>query len=551
MRPVNAQKRPGAVLPLTLLLLIVLLGMVAIAVDTGYICWTQGELQNTADAAALAGASQLLLPQVPGSPSADAGAQTAIDSATSQAQLFGSYHRAGGVTLSVPAEDIVVGSPANGGSAVTPWSHGAPLPNTVQVTVRRDKTANGPLPLFFGPVLGVKSWSGTATATVTVDRRPAAVTGFSGTLTAPLPPLLPIAVDANLWSAFVTKGQSPDGAVHDSFTATLPTSEVRAPINVFARADGIPEFNDTYPNKNSPGNFGLISLKNGQVSDTTTYSHWVTGGPSEMDLLSFGVSGVQATPGAPLTMYGGPASQSALSSDLQAIVGQPRVVPLFSSFNNSGNSPQYTVVGFAGVTLTSVSGGGGNLQIVLQPMMVVNHNATTHPGAQTGSTFIYPSTPIALTAGAVTGTNPPPADIPVGGGGVSSGGGAGGGLGGGLGGGPERKPGSGHKSGDGSGRGSDGGKGKKDKDDDAKPEKDDDTKPRKDEDDAKKDDDAKPKKDDDGKAKKDDDAKGKKDKDDDAKPKKDQDSDKPKKDPDDDKKGEDGDKQDKDGRAGK
>jgi len=58
-RPARHGKRRGAVAPLTALLLIPILGMVFFSVDIGYIALTSMELQNAADAAALAAAEQL------------------------------------------------------------------------------------------------------------------------------------------------------------------------------------------------------------------------------------------------------------------------------------------------------------------------------------------------------------------------------------------------------------------------------------------------------------------------------------------------------------
>jgi hypothetical protein len=395
-RVVNRSPRRGAVLPLTAILLVVLLAMVAVSVDVGYVCWTRAELQNAADSAALAGASQLLLPHVPGSPSATNAGQNVVNKATAQAQRFAGYHRAGGVTLTLPAEDVVVGSFAAGSAAVAPWAAGDPLPGSVQVTTRRSSAANGPVPLFFGQALGAKSWSGSATATATCNAGASTVTGFTASASGPLPPLLPLAIDATFWNTLVTTGKSPDGTVHDAFTATAPTSDVPAPSNVSAGADGIPEFTDTFPNSTSPGNFGLISLRNSKATDTPTYSNWILHGPSATDIQSFGASGVQATPAAPLTVDGGPGVHSALVSDFASIVGQARVVPLFSSYGGNGSNTQYTVVGFAGVAVVSATGRGSNIDIVLQPMIVISASATVSPGATTGSTFVYRSTPVSL-----------------------------------------------------------------------------------------------------------------------------------------------------------
>src|SRR5262245_43182120 len=51
--------RPGAIGPLTAVLLIPMVAMVAFAIDMSYIWRTEAELQNAADSAALAGAAEL------------------------------------------------------------------------------------------------------------------------------------------------------------------------------------------------------------------------------------------------------------------------------------------------------------------------------------------------------------------------------------------------------------------------------------------------------------------------------------------------------------
>lgn len=59
----------GAVLVVVALLLLVLLGFAALAVDIGHLAVVKNELQNAADAGALAGASQLYYRQAPDNPS--------------------------------------------------------------------------------------------------------------------------------------------------------------------------------------------------------------------------------------------------------------------------------------------------------------------------------------------------------------------------------------------------------------------------------------------------------------------------------------------------
>src|SRR5437660_1508861 len=58
--PFGKPERRGAVAPLMSILLIPFLAMAAFAVDIGWIVLAQSELQNAADAAALAAAQQLM-----------------------------------------------------------------------------------------------------------------------------------------------------------------------------------------------------------------------------------------------------------------------------------------------------------------------------------------------------------------------------------------------------------------------------------------------------------------------------------------------------------
>src|SRR6476660_4204450 len=55
----HATRRKGAIVPLTALLMTFIVGLMAFAIDLGYVASVEGELQNAADAAALAGAEQL------------------------------------------------------------------------------------------------------------------------------------------------------------------------------------------------------------------------------------------------------------------------------------------------------------------------------------------------------------------------------------------------------------------------------------------------------------------------------------------------------------
>jgi Flp pilus assembly protein TadG len=394
MSKVRIKSRRGAVAPLVAILLVPLIAMLAFSVDIGYVICVKAQLQDAADAAALAGALQLMDPQFNGITNTSVAANSNITAAQTAAKKFALANTAGSTTLTLPAADIVVGymaTPTNQQQTLTAWSSGN-LPNCIQVLLRRDSTANTPVSLFFARVLGINTWNGTATATAAFLQT-SSVTGFNGSSSTSYGTLLPLAVDVNYWNAFLATGLSPDGTRSDSYTVTLPTTANSAPGNVTSGADGTPEFNNLYPNNTSPGNFGLIDI-GPPANDTPTFRTWIDNGPSAADLSYFGSDGLQATPSAPATLKGGPGLKSTLVSNMADVVGQPRVVPLFSSYSGNGSNTQYTIVGFAGITIVSATGHGSNIQVVVQPITAVNPTATTGTGS--GSSFVYEMTPISL-----------------------------------------------------------------------------------------------------------------------------------------------------------
>jgi Flp pilus assembly protein TadG len=392
----HRSRRRGAIGILGLLLLVPAIVLAAFVVNLGYILVAKEEMQKAADSAALAGASQLLLPQLSGNSQSSSLAATAVTGAVTEAQTYCAYNTARSVNLTLPSSDITVGyiaTPTDPSSPLTAWSSGQSYPNAVQVTTRRDSSANNPLSLFMGSFLGMSSWSGQATATACASRG-YTVTGFNSSTTNNL--LLPIAVDVNLWNTFLTTGKSADGAVHDSYTATRPSSTTAAPNNVSSGGDHIPEFTDAYPNNNSPGNFGLVCIGT-PSNDTPAFTNWIANGSSPSDMAYYGSDGIQATASSPLTMKGGPGLKSTLVSDLHDAIGQSRAVPLFSSMSGNGSNTDYTIVGFAGVTVVEASGSGSNIQLTLQPAVTIDTTATTSSQSWSNTNqFIYPTSPLAL-----------------------------------------------------------------------------------------------------------------------------------------------------------
>lgn len=152
----------GATLVYVAVMLAVFLGCAALAIDIGYATVVKNELQNVADAGALAGARQLGAIYEPmtiaqqqsyvcNDPSAINGAVTSV----------ASQNTAGSVSISVPTADIRIGTWNANAKLFTP---GIDQPDAVEVTARRDGSANGPVTTFFAYLMGVSTFDASAVA---------------------------------------------------------------------------------------------------------------------------------------------------------------------------------------------------------------------------------------------------------------------------------------------------------------------------------------------------------------------------------------------------
>ena len=181
MRRRGRQERRGAILMLTALLALPLLGMVAFAVDYGYLLKVRCDLQRSADCTALA-AVQSLLPD-------SSGFQ---DLAAVRAAVRDYAARNFDTSFIVLDSDIQIGryDPAGIYANVTLLSTG--IYDTVRVTLRRDSQANSPVSLFFSRVIGTSSADVVATGTAALQK---------GRYLPPGANVLPFAVPRNEWES--------------------------------------------------------------------------------------------------------------------------------------------------------------------------------------------------------------------------------------------------------------------------------------------------------------------------------------------------------------
>ncbi len=271
-------RRRGIVVIVTTLMIVVLLGMVAFAVDLGNIKWCRTELQAAADSAALAAASRLLDRE------ALTGQGNMVQeyaAARDEAVRLAGLNKGGGIYLTLDRNDannadgdIVIGYLADpkDQSATMQFNTTQPY-NSVQVRVHRDQVRNGPLNMLFAPVLGANTQNLSATATATFE---GGVRGFqipsgAGITTSKL---LPFAMDIDLWTTAIS------GAGPDDWTRNPDTSAVTS------GGDGLHEIK-LYPWKNlAPGNFGTIDI-GGAENSTSDLERQIRYGPNASDFSHY------------------------------------------------------------------------------------------------------------------------------------------------------------------------------------------------------------------------------------------------------------------------
>jgi Flp pilus assembly protein TadG len=142
------------------IVLTVLIGIAALAVDVGYLYATRNELQNVSDAAALAGAGYLGSVYSTLSYQAQ---QTFVfnrASVVSVVQQVALKNRAAEANIVINDSDVVIGT--WNGSTVQPT---LTSPDAVQVTARRDGNANTPVATFFARIWGKNTVDITTDAT--------------------------------------------------------------------------------------------------------------------------------------------------------------------------------------------------------------------------------------------------------------------------------------------------------------------------------------------------------------------------------------------------
>lgn len=361
----------------------VMIGFAAIAIDMGVFYNTRIEAQRSADAGALAGAWQLLGDErVKGTTAVSTLATKARQSASQMAgknYVFKQDPVVDYNTQNSSGGDIVLGRllrPEDRGEALA-TSVSVDEYNAISVLVRRDNVRNGPIPFFFGQIFGLRAKDMSAKAVAAAQNR---IAGYRVTPQSGNAQLLPFALQVNCYEALKTGSE--DNYTYDPVTKTVSPGP-----------DGIYELN-LYPGAGTgqltPGNFGTVDIgsPNNSTADITRQIRY---GVNQADLAYLGGElrfDAQGT----IQLNGDTGLSAAVKDDLEAIKGQPRAIPLFTTVSGPGNNAMYTVVKFAGIRIMNVklTGSMKTKQVIIQPCVCVDDAVITDGGREPSYYVYYP-----------------------------------------------------------------------------------------------------------------------------------------------------------------
>jgi Flp pilus assembly protein TadG len=382
MKPHDPQRpnawRRGAFAVIFALFLPILVGMMALTVDIAVISTAQSEMAAAADAAALAGAQQLISDS---RMLANPNMAAMITSAQSNATYIATSNPVLGaapVLVSNPNNlvtgEVVVGylDPLKNFTSTISTSGLQTDYNAVQVRITRDATHGGVIPAFFSRLEGYNGTSMTATSTALVQNYPAggfaSVNGLSANI-------LPIALYQTTYNAMIAgnpTGSTATGMPMDQYSYDAATGKVSA------GSDGIYE-SCLYPVSNgASGNWGTVQIgvtNNGTSTLAAQIQYGIT--PQQLSNYPGGVLQLSnLTNPQSLILNANPGISAGIKSNIDAIIGQTRLIPIYSAVTGNGNNTSYTIVKFAGVRVMASNFQGNPKYVVVQPARVTDPTAT-------------------------------------------------------------------------------------------------------------------------------------------------------------------------------
>jgi len=368
-------RRRGAVAVFVMVMMVVLIGFATITVDVGVLYNTRADLQNAADAAALAGVSAYATPemlQVRLGKNVSENLSYVLNRAERTARMTARRNASFNGKGTILEEGEVRTGWIDAKSATSPFDPN-PDPadyNAVYVhTQRSGESVNGPVKFFFGMIFGKHLSSVSASAVAVYDDH------FSGyEVSDPY--------SASVWPFTISEEQYDNWitTAKDGFTWDMDNAQV------VPGPDGEVEV-QLYPDELAPGNYGLLNIGTENQS-TTALGDQITGGVSASDLeLEIGTSALTFFDdnGNPVNyeITGNPGLKAALEADIEDRLGDVVAFFVHDNVEYSGTNVIYHITGirFARVMDVMLQGTSSERGLWMQPVVYIGPGVITDPGA--------------------------------------------------------------------------------------------------------------------------------------------------------------------------
>ena len=367
------RNRQGAVLVLAAVMLFMMMAFLAFTVDTGYLAASKAEIRRSADSAALAGCWELYDGLVQGKTLTQSEADVATEAAL-YAGVNPIANTSPGLSNEINSRSVEVGylSSITSNSIST----NASLPfHAVRVTVKKNSQQNGEIPFFFGRIFGDSGRAIDAAATAVMARN---ISGFTtpGNSQETLG-VLPFALDLQTWNTISAN------TAQDSFSYNSSTGAVTA------GGDGVREVNLYPQGTGSPGNRGTVDI-GGANNSTADIARQIVYGISQADIQQLGKT-LNFNSSGTMTLNGDTGISAGVKDELASIIGQPRIIPVFSTVSGNGNNANYTIVKWVGVRILNVKLTGAMSQkaVIVQPAPIVSRKFVVNNSEADTSDYVY------------------------------------------------------------------------------------------------------------------------------------------------------------------
>jgi len=365
----RSHQRTGSALVLGIVLSIGVLSITALSMDLGYVRLVQAELRRSADAIAMAGCWDLF-EQYQATTVGDYDFSS-IYSACNQVAVL---NPVGESFAELNSADLSIGTYHLDGS----WGdEGGLPPNAVRVVLRRDDSVNGELPLFFGSLTGRHIQKLTISATAAMFH---SIEGFYLPESEEALNILPIALDLETWEKALNAETKDDYQFINGM--------------VSLGSDGCFEA-DLYPRgTGASGNRGTVDI-GGEDNSTNDLSRQILHGISRQDLVDLGKPLVFDDYGE-LELNGDTGISAGIKDELAAIIGEVRIIPVYSQATGNGNNSTFTIVRWEGVRILDVklTGKKEAKRVLVQPQKVLARNSRIDYTGNSVSTHLF--TPVLL-----------------------------------------------------------------------------------------------------------------------------------------------------------